>query len=402
MYSCIKKVNLPQAAYLIKNKLHIFLLLSAVFYLPIFNGRVLDIFYLVIVLAITVLKRKQLDFFDILIVLIYAANSLLVTLSGFFHGNYDLYYTYFILRLILLYVFYIRTVKIDIDAFNSVFPIFLLINLVAIILDYLNIPLTEYIFYVIKNKNLALQYRASGLYTGYYTATIMSSVMIIYFYYQKKHLSFFLFCTIGFFSLLFSGRSGFIVFLIFFLFEIVLNKANIRKVSLYVLCILTIILLFFIIYPILPSYIHDSIVLFRQVQKEIMFDFEGTSSEALFDHHYYLKNSLVDYIFGNNAKPFSINGEHSDSGYIQLLYGIGFFSTGLYFFIFIYLLIKNDKGNKYFIFLFLIMVLLSIKGSLFYSYIFLDYLFMVFSMMNLPLTQYKDLNLKLHKKLKYD
>ena len=70
-------------------------------------------------------------------------------------------------------------------------------------------------------KELILPYRASGLFTGYYTATVMVSVMTIYFYYQKKYIAFSLSLIFAFFALFFSGRSGFIVLFLFIFYEII-------------------------------------------------------------------------------------------------------------------------------------------------------------------------------------
>ena len=119
-------------------------------------------------------------------------------------------------------------------------------------------------------------------------------------------------------------------------------------------------------------------VLFSQLERLLKFDISNTSTETLFNRQYYLKNRLITYILGNNAKPFTSLGEHSDSGYIQLIYGMGFISFFLYLLPFIYLYIYNRK-NRLFSFLIIVMIILSIKGSLFYSYIFLDYLFLILS-----------------------
>lgn len=376
----------------VRNKIYlnsfvsIFVLLCTVFYLPLFNGRLLDICYIILV----VISFRELVFnkSEQLLIITILLNAGVVTISGTIFGNTEPYFSYFIIRLLLVYIVYTKIISINLYKFSIVLFVFLLINCIAIILDFFNLQSIEPFFLFIKDTGAGVNhiYRASGLFTGYYSAAVMIATMLLFFYFNKQMALFSISMLLVFFSLFASARSGFIVLLLFFLYLVIefvfSKKIKINRIIIILSIPVIMITGIKLLIPYLPYYAVYTYNMFLQISELFIGNIEDVSSvNTLITQQFYLTESWTNIIFGNNGRPFTeLNWIRSDSGYIQLLYGMGAFGAIIYLSFFVYL--KRNFGAKYINFVILIMFVLSIKGSLFYSYIFIDYLLILTAITN--------------------
>lgn len=316
----------------------------------------------------------------------WSTTMLMLNISG---DQSNFYYTFFFLRIILLYLFYIKIFKFSEKNLST--PLFItgLIFSLSVVINYLHIPSFDFIFDWFTSdhlKGITNLYRVAGFYSGYYTATIMTSSILLYFLFFRKWLYFSILILPSFGAMFCSGRSGFLVIIIGLLFLLltaiisVLKNRTVFHLNFSFLIYPLIALPFIAVlinYSIkhLPSYSVHTLELVKQIPNILLGDYKDSSTKVLVNDMYYMSEDIKLLFFGDNKSAFP-DGSKSDSGYIQMLYGTGVFGIVIYLSFLIYGLVKTDK-NHYLLLLYTVMFVLSIKGSLFYSYLFIDYLFVI-------------------------
>ena len=110
--------------------------------------------YCICIVLYILLKGIKINNTEWFLIFISLFNACFVTFCGFLNSNYYPYYSYYILRLMLIYIFFNKIVRIDSDSYDFVFICFLFINIISIILDFFNIPSIEPLFDLIKNERV--------------------------------------------------------------------------------------------------------------------------------------------------------------------------------------------------------------------------------------------------------
>lgn len=165
-------------------------------------------------------------------------------------------------------------------------------------------------------------------------------------------------------SIIFSGRSGFVVLFIFIAMYAAISFSKIKKQTIRLelarfFFIITCILIFSFFY--FDFYIFDGVIRFAF---ELIINYIETgkissaSTDDLFANMYFLPESSFHILFGdgNFGRSNEFDYIHSDSGYILTIFGSGFLGLIVYYSFFILTLWIVYKSNSDYLFVYLFIV----------------------------------------------
>lgn len=248
-------------------------------------------------------------------VLLWAANPL---------AEYP-YFSYFFLRLALLVVVF-QCVEPGIGGFPTVTMwVVFTVYVAAIVYQYLALPGSELFesFHAEMIVDGGPVYRASGLFSGYFSAaTIIGSIGVLLIL-RSGAVGM---AVVAFAMLIVafcSGRS--IVVFVIVAFAAKLFRAPRVAVTASVTVMGAVLVAFALASQWVPgdADFAESVILFSQIFSILSGDVAGTSTEVLVNKQYYMPHDWQTLLLGNNERPFTHLGVQSDSGYMQLLFGVG-------------------------------------------------------------------------------
>lgn len=374
-----------------------FVLNSIIFTRPGYKTLAIIIVYCLVVFYLVALRGKIDLINPILLLLIPFCYSLFVYQIN---GNIDHYFSWIILQSFIKSIGLFLLIKIS--KYNSfklllILSLGLNINVMVTFIQYTDLfDLREIAISInstVSNFERADRFRAMGLVDGYELNGILTSLsfLINYIIFSNLKKSFFKFFSLMFIllsilSVFFTSRTGVVVLVLILLMMFIRKRKNIFSLKQVVksvgfVCFILIFIFLFILvfqktYPILFEET-EKFILEAYYKYKLYGEFETRSTNALLSKHYHLPNDYKTLLFGNSLRNGAIYDIYSDVGYIQLIYGLGFF--GLFLIIILYIvwlrkIIKYKANNysKFFLdlkFLFIVMIVLmfitNFKGSYF-------------------------------------
>lgn len=339
---------------------------------PLF-GAIVDLLYLVILL----LSIGNLRWTRSILV---SALLCLTTAFLLFMANPQVeapFFSYFFFRLaLLLLLFGGSTLLCREPASAQLYSLFL-IYVGAVIYQYLGLPGSEtlQVLHADKIVDEGLSYRASGLFSGFFSAaTVIGSLGIVLL--MRSSLPGALLVLLGMVIVAFCSGRSIIIYVAVGLVALAWRAPRIAAGVVLLLC--GVFLIGFLQLTAIASDNSDvaaSFVLFMQVWSILGGDVGGTSTEALLLDQYYLPSGLVQWLIGNNERPFTVMGVMSDSGYMQLLFGMGLIGSFVYLTVIGVFLMRRATNTT--LALMVAMVLVSFKGNAFIAIGVLDLLFLL-------------------------